>query len=135
MTTEPNWIRTPGYTATYVFTWDQHSGKNAAPNTCTLDGVTMTVADTVIFAGRAKTVVAIIDSTPADNEENGDINFIAGTKPDGKFEDGVTGKWDEFTYTDGKVEHMYPSPAPYLKIRNDNTSGNVAPQVTVLVTF
>ena len=131
----PNYLSGDGYVAEYVFTWDQHSSKNAAPDTCVLNGNTMTTADTVIYAKGAKSVIAIIDATPTANEEDGDINFLAGTELGGTFEDGVTGIWHPWTYTDGKVEARNITPAPYLKIRNDNTSGNVAPKVTVLVIF
>jgi hypothetical protein len=132
---QPNYTVREGYVAKYVFTWSQHSSKNQAPDTTTLDGSSMTTADTVIYAAGAKNITAIIDATPGDNEEAGDINFIVGTGLGGTFEDGATGIWAEYNYTDAKVEAYSITPTPFLKIRNDNTSGNVAPVVTVLVSW
>lgn len=132
---QPNYVIREGHVAKYVFIWNQHSSKNKAPDITTLDGILMTTPDIAIYAVEAKSITAIIDATPADNEETGDINFIVGTSLGGTFQDGVTGIWTEKNYTDAKVEALSITPAPFLKIRNDNTSGNVAPKVTVLVSW
>ena len=131
----PVYSQKEGHVDKYVFTWSQHATTNVAPNICVYNDKTLTAPDTVVFAAGAKSVTAIIDATATDNEEAGDINVIAGTGIGGTFEDGATGQWTAYNYTDAKVEGFAVTPAPFMKFRSDNTAGNVAPIVTVLVAW